>query len=187
MCGVRPIPGAALPQAPFVIYSNHSSHMDFAVIWSSLPDSIRASVRPVAGRDYWERSGLRRWLARSVFNAVLIERNRITVATNPLEPLMSAIADGFSLIVFPEGTRSASGDLQPFKGGIFHIAQRRPSTPFVPVLLDNLNRILPKGEMLPVPMIATIAVGTPLFLAEREAKAAFLERARRALESLHAS
>ena len=110
-------------------------------IWAALPSTVRPLARPVAGRDYWERSALRRWLATSIFNAVLIERKKITVATNPLEPMLTAMAAGASLIVFPEGTRGADGEIQPLKGGIYHLAQSRPTTPFVPVLLENLNRI----------------------------------------------
>jgi 1-acyl-sn-glycerol-3-phosphate acyltransferase len=185
-CGVRPIPSGALPDPPFVIFANHSSHLDFASIWAALPAAVRSRARPVAGRDYWEQTPLRRWLARRVFNAILIERKKVTVATNPLEPMLSALAEGSSLIVFPEGTRSADGRIQPFKGGLYHIAQSRPATLFLPVLLDNLNRILPKGEFLAVPLIATIAVGRPLRIEAPETKAAFLLRAKQALEALQA-
>jgi 1-acyl-sn-glycerol-3-phosphate acyltransferase len=183
-CGVRLIPPSSLPGPPFVIFANHSSHLDFATIWAALPSGARAFVRPVAGRDYWEKTALRRWLATRVFNAVLIERNRVTVANNPLEPMLAALAQGASLIVFPEGTRGADGAIQPFKGGLFHLAQSRPETPFVPVLLDNLNRILPKGEFLAVPLIATIAEGPPLHINPGETKVDFLARARQALETL---
>ncbi len=183
-CGVRLIPSSALPGPPFVIFANHSSHLDFATIWAALPAEVRLFVRPVAGRDYWERTALRRWIAMRVFNAVLIERKKITVATNPLEPMLAALAGGASLIVFPEGTRGADGVIQPFKGGLYHLAQSRQATPFVPVLLDNLNRILPKGEFLAVPLIATIAVGAPLHIGAGETKVDFLLRARQALEAL---
>jgi 1-acyl-sn-glycerol-3-phosphate acyltransferase len=167
-----------------VIFANHSSHLDFATIWAALPSAVRPLVRPVAGRDYWEATAFRRWLASSVFNAVLIERKKVTVATNPMEPMLAVLAGGASLIVFPEGTRGVDGGIQPFKGGLFHLAHLRPATPFVPVLLNNLNRILPKGEFLPVPLIATLAVGTPLLINPGESKTDFLIRARRALESL---
>jgi 1-acyl-sn-glycerol-3-phosphate acyltransferase len=98
--------------------------------------------------------------------------------------MLSALAGGSSLIVFPEGTRSLDGKIQPFKGGLYHIAQSRPTTPFVPILLDNLNRILPKGEFLAVPLIATITVGSPLLIHGGETKTEFLLRANQSLESL---
>lgn len=186
-CGVRPIPALALPKSPFVLFANHSSHLDFAVIWAGLPPDVRGSIRPVAGRDYWEKTATRRWLARRVFHAVLIERQKVTVASNPLAPMLDAIDAGFSLIVFPEGTRSTTGTLQTFKGGLYHVAHARPAVPLVPVLLDNLNRILPKGEVLAVPLIASVSVGAPLTLLPGESKLDFLTRARAAVISLQHS
>src|SRR5882724_2057701 len=113
--GIRPLPLQALPAESCVFFANHSSHLDFAVIWAALPPSQRHRVRPVAGRDYWEKTPLRRWLAVQVFKAVLIERLKVTVATNPLAPMLAALDGGASLIVFPEGTRSVDGQLQAFK------------------------------------------------------------------------
>lgn len=183
--GVRPIPAGALPAPPFILFANHSSHLDFATIWAALPTDLRAHARPVAGRDYWERTPLRRWLARAVFNAVLIERQKVTVATNPLAPMLATLEAGDALIVFPEGTRSLDGRLQPFKPGLFHLAQGRPATPLVPVYLDNLNRILPKGEFLAVPLIASLRIGSSMTLIPGETKADFLARAQRVLAALH--
>lgn len=183
-CGVRVFPESALPRPPFVIFANHSSHLDFAVIWAALPESLRKVVRPVAGRDYWEKGALRRWLAARVFKAVLIERQHVTVANNPLAPILGALEGGDSLIVFPEGTRNPEGEIQPFKPGLFHIARAVPKVPLVPVLLDNLNRILPKGHVIAVPLIAHLAIGTPLTLRAGESKTDFLARAHAALAAL---
>jgi 1-acyl-sn-glycerol-3-phosphate acyltransferase len=183
--GVRPIPNGALPPAPLIFFANHSSHLDFAIIWAALPPTHRATVRPVAGRDYWQKNGLRRWLSTHVFNAVLIERHKVTIASNPLEPMLAALDAGNSLIVFPEGTRSFDGKLLEFKPGLYHLAHARPTVPLVPIHLDNLNRILPKGKFLAVPLIASLTVGTRVSLAPQETKAEFLTRARHALASLH--
>lgn len=183
-CGVRALPDAAVPAAPCIFFSNHSSHLDFATIWAALPPAQRHRVRPVAGRDYWERGPLRRWLAGRVFRAVLIERQKVTVATNPLTPMIEALDAGASLIVFPEGTRSPDGKIQSFKSGLHHLARARPATPLVPILLDNLNRILPKGDFLPVPLVATLAVGTPLAFDDAESKNDFLLRAQSAVVAL---
>lgn len=186
-CGVGQLPADALPAVPCVLFANHSSHLDFATIWAALPPAQRRRVRPVAGRDYWEQGPLRRWLAGRVFRAVLIERQKVTVATNPLTPMVDALDAGASLIVFPEGTRSSDGKIQPFKSGLHHLARARPTTPLVPILLDNLNRILPKGDFLPVPLVATLAVGAPLAFDAAEAKTDFLVRAQRALVALQRS
>jgi len=183
--GVRPIPLPALPAAPLIFFGNHSSHLDFAAIWAALPAEHRERVRPVAGRDYWEKGPLRRWLATDVFNAVLIERHKVTVASNPLAPMLAALDAGRSLIVFPEGTRSFDGQILEFKAGLYHLAHARPAIPLVPVHLDNLNRILPKGEFLAVPLIASLTLGAPLRLEPGETKPDFLARARGALASLH--
>lgn len=183
-CGVRPLPDSAVPTVPCIFFANHSSHLDFATIWAALPPAQRHRVRPVAGRDYWDRGPLRRWLAGRVFRAVLIERQKVTVATNPLTPMVEALDAGASLIVFPEGTRSPDGLLQPFKSGLHHLARARPATPLVPIFLDNLNRILPKGDFLPVPLVATLAVGGPLAFDAAESKADFLARAQRAIVAL---
>lgn len=181
---MRVVPETALPQPPFILFANHSSHLDFAVIWAALPESVRARVRPVAGRDYWDRDAIRRWLAVQVFRAVLIERQNVTVTTNPLAPMLAALAKGESLIVFPEGTRNPDGEIRPFKPGLYHVARARPEIPLVPVLLDNLNRILPKGHVLAVPLIAHLSVGTPLNLKPGEPKHEFLARAQSALVAL---
>ena len=182
--GVRGIPETALPRAPVVIFANHTSHLDFAVIWAALPPMLRTRVRPVAGRDYWEKTATRRWLAGRVFRAILIERQKVTVTTNPLEPMVAALDAGSSLIVFPEGTRSPDGALQAFKPGLYHIAHARPDVPLVPVHLDNLNRILPKGDFVAVPLIASISLGAPIMLQPGENKIAFLARARDAVAAL---
>lgn len=184
-CGVRPIPRGILPASPIILFANHSSHLDFATIWSALPDELRPRARPVAGRDYWDKSAFRRWLSAGVFRAVLIERHNVTVANNPLTTMLAALDAGDSLIVFPEGTRSLDGKPQPFKPGLYHLANARPQIPLVPVHLDNLNRILPKGEFLAIPVIAKLTLGKPLGLAPGEAKADFLSRAQHALASLH--
>lgn len=184
LTGVRVISAELCPAGPVVYFANHSSHLDFAVIWAALPATVRACVRPVAGRDYWEKTALRRRVAADFFNAVLIERRHVTVASNPLAPMLAALEAGNSLIVFPEGTRSSDGTVQEFKPGLYHLARGCPSARLVPVYLENLSRILPKGDLLPVPLLGHMRVGSPLSLAENEAKADFLVRARSAVLAL---
>lgn len=184
LCGIRPIPVSALPAGPTIYFANHSSHLDFVTIWAALPTELRAHCRPVAGQDYWTKSRFRHWLARDFFKAVLIERQRVTVACNPLEPMVAALAEGASLIVFPEGTRSADGAIHEFKSGLYHLARARPEVSLVPIYLQNLNRILPKGDFLPVPLLGSLSVGPALQLSPDEAKADFLPRARSAVQQL---
>ena len=170
-----------------IYFGNHVSNLDGPVIWAALPEHLRAATRPVAARDYWLAGPLRRWLAVSVLHAVLIERVNITAANNPLRDLEAAIDAGSSLIIFPEGRRQGDEDagMNPFKPGLWHLARRRPDVELIPVHLANLNRMLPRGEFLFVPLMATVTFGAPLALpAAEEDKAAFLERARHAVHAL---
>jgi 1-acyl-sn-glycerol-3-phosphate acyltransferase len=182
------------PRAPRqrIYFANHSSHLDFIVIWSALPPGLRASVRPVAGRDYWEQGPVRQYLADHVFHAVLIERapagadHGAPVARASIQRMADEMGDRYSLIVFPEGTRGVNGQLGAFKSGLYHLSRARPDVELVPVYLDNLNRILPKGEILPVPMLSRVVFGLPLSPAPRDDKHDFLARARDALIRLRA-
>ncbi len=167
-----------------VYFANHTSNLDALVIWSALPPDVRALTQPVAARDYWIKSKLRLYIANKIFNAVLIERKKPTAHDNPLKDMLNALGDRHSLIIFPEGGRQTGTELAPFKGGLFHLAKDRPDVEFVPVLLENLNRVLPKGEFLPVPLMGSLSFGVPIKLEAGEDKTAFLERAQNAVRAL---
>ena len=171
-----------------IYFGNHASHADFALIWSLLPDTLRRRTRPVAGADYWERGRLRRYLIREVLRGVLIERGGHARASDPIGIIVDALELGDSLIVFPERTRNTTDEkLLPFKSGLYRVACRRPEVPLVPVWMDNLGRVLPKGDVIPVPLLCSVNFGAPMRLQPGEAKAAFLGRARQALLDLAAS
>jgi 1-acyl-sn-glycerol-3-phosphate acyltransferase len=175
-----------------IYFGNHSSHLDFIVIWSALPPKLRRFARPVAGRDYWEQSALRRYLASKVFRAVLIERGHSgtdeasNAARASVQRMADEMGDRNSLIVFPEGTRSLNGEVGAFKSGLYHLARLRPDAELIPVHLENLNRILPKGEMLPVPMLSRVVFGPRVGTDTAEGKDEFLARARTALIQMKA-
>ncbi len=177
--------GCAPAPVQRIYYANHASHGDFVLIWSVLPAALRHRTRPVAGADYWLKTPVHRWIARKVFRAVLIERRQPSRGCDPLAPMVEAIDRGQSLILFPEGSRNTTdAPLLAFKGGIYHLARKRPAVELVPVWLANLNRVLPKGEFVPVPVLCTVTFGPPLKLAAGEKKAEFLCRARSALLDL---
>jgi 1-acyl-sn-glycerol-3-phosphate acyltransferase len=168
-----------------VYFANHTSNLDALVIWAALPPTLRNLTRPVAARDYWINRWIKRYLANKVFNAVLIERKKPTKTDNPLTDMLNALGQTHSLIIFPEGGRQAGGEMTPFKPGLFHLAKDRPDVEFVPVLVENLNRILPKGEFLPVPVLGSVTFGAPLKLEPGEPKDAFLLRAQDAIKALY--
>ncbi|WP_436152477.1 lysophospholipid acyltransferase family protein [Bosea sp. LjRoot90] len=177
--------GVAPTDEQRIYFANHASHGDFVLIWTVLPRRMRFATRPVAGSDYWLKSGLRRFIGRDVFNAVLIDRDRESRASDPVTQMTEALDAGASLIVFPEGTRNTTdARLLPFKSGLFHLAQARPNVALVPVWIDNLNRVMPKGEFVPVPLICTVTFGAPIAIAETETKQEFLARAEAALLAL---
>lgn len=173
-----------------VYFANHSSHLDAVVLWAALPAAARVLASPVAGIDYWGKTRIRRYLADNVFQALLINRQpkgaerSLAAAEAVMEQLVAAIDRGRSLIVFPEGTRGLGDEVAPFKSGLYHLARQRPQVELVPAYLENLNRILPKGEVLPVPLLSSATFGPPVFLAPDEDKAAFLTRARQAVLKL---
>ena len=168
-----------------VYFANHVSHGDFILLWTVLPERLRRRTRPVAGSDYWLKSPLREFIGRDVFKSVLIDRDPETRTEDPVEKMAEALDENASLIVFPEGTRNPGPDaLLPFKSGLYHLAKARPSVDLVPVWIANLNRVMPKGEFIPIPLICTVTFGAPLHVEADEDKEAFLVRARDALLAL---
>lgn len=176
--------GCAPEPAQRIYFANHSSHGDFVLLWASLPPALRKMTRPVAGADYWQASPLRRYIINRVFNGVLVDRKRGTAEGNPLQPMLDALQQGDSLILFPEGTRNPDEGLLPFKSGLYHLAKSYPQAALVPVWISNLNRVMPKGRMLPLPLLCTTSFGAPLRLDEAETKEQFLARSRDALLAL---
>ncbi len=181
--GVRWV-GCAPEAKQRIYFANHTSNLDALIVWTSLPKLIREQTRPVAAQDYWMAGKVRHHLATKVFNAVLIERKKVTASNNPLDALLQALGEGSSLIIFPEGGRHTEAECRPFKSGIYHLGKKRPDVELIPVFIDNANRILPKGEILPVPLLSSISFGAPIRVEENEARAEFLERARAAVNHL---
>jgi 1-acyl-sn-glycerol-3-phosphate acyltransferase len=179
--GIEPVPTQR------VYFANHSSNGDFVLLWTALPTPLRRRTRPVAALDYWLTSPLRAFIGREVFNAVLIDRRPELRTEDPVAQMTQALDESSSLIIFPEGQRNSSdAPLLPFKSGLYHLAKARPGVDLVPVWIANLNRVMPKGEVIPVPLICTLTFGAPLHLSDDETRDAFLARAAAALLALRA-
>ena len=174
-----------------IYYANHTSHLDAVVLWSALPGHIRRYIRPIAAADYWTATPTRRYLASRVFRAVLVDRHehgaqlpegeRMSRARTVIQRIAAEMGENNSLIVFPEGTRGTGEQVANFKSGLYYLSRERPDVELVPVYLENLNRVLPKGEFLMVPVLCSVTFGPPVRVQDGEAKHDFLARAHKAL------
>lgn len=268
-----------------IYFANHQSHADLVMIWAALPEELRSITRPIAARDYWANTPVKRWITTEVFNAVYVERAatapaapatpldasavaasvvaaevpappppaRAAVAppvereriepsmepllpmslpfadtsvevmnevqgqldlpapppppppppppepvaaepvppvadappvADPLAPLIEALRSGDSIILFPEGTRGHTGEPQKFKSGLYTLATMFPDVVLVPAWIDNVQRVMPKGEIVPVPILCSVTFGAPLRVEEGEERRPFLDRARAAVIAL---
>jgi 1-acyl-sn-glycerol-3-phosphate acyltransferase len=175
------------PEAgPTVYFANHNSHADFALVWATLPRDLRYATRPVAGADYWLAKPLRRFVGVEVINALMIAREGGNLReNNPVRQMSAALQAGDSLIMFPEGTRNMSEKpLQEIKSGIYHLAKACPDARFVPVWIDNVQRVLPKGMIVPIPLACTVRYGAPLQFVPDMGKKGFLDLVRESLLNL---
>ena len=166
-----------------IYFANHQSHADLVMIWAALPEELRSITRPIAARDYWTKSDFKRWITTAVFNAVYVDRER-QGDEDPLQPLIDALQSGDSLIIFPEGTRGHAAEPQAFKAGLYNLALRFPDVVLVPAWIANVQRVMPKGEVVPVPVLCSVTFGAPIRLEPGEERRAFLARARAAVVAL---
>jgi 1-acyl-sn-glycerol-3-phosphate acyltransferase len=169
-----------------IYFANHQSHADLVLIWAALPTELRSVTRPIAAKDYWTQTPFRRWITRAVFNAIYVDRLK-TGDQDPLEPLLEALGHGDSIILFPEGTRGDQDEPQSFKAGLYNLARQFPDVVLVPAWINNVQRVMPKGEVLPVPILCSVTFGAPLALQADEDRGDFLARARQAVITLRDS
>ena len=172
--------------AACVFYARHTSHADAAILWAALPTSMRVRTRPVAALDYWSATRWRRFVSAQIFRALLLDRRDARLGSHPLAQMRTALDHGQSLILFPEGSRQVSGtDLAAFKPGLYWLARARPDLRLIPVGLQGVQHILPKGSYLPVPFECSVRFAPALQLRNGESCEAFLARAQAALEQLN--
>lgn len=166
-----------------IYFANHQSHADLVMIWAALPQALRGITRPIAARDYWTKTPFRQWITTQVFHAVYVDRER-SGDQDPLEPLIQALSNGDSIILFPEGTRGNADEPQAFKAGLYNLALKFPQVVLVPAWIHNIQRVMPKGEVVPVPVLCSVTFGAPIALQPGEDRRSFLTRAREAVLAL---
>ncbi len=169
-----------------IYFANHQSHADLVLMWAALPAELRSITRPIAAKDYWTKTPFKQWITTAVFNAIYVDRAKVG-DQDPLEPLIDALQSGDSIILFPEGTRGNQDDPQNFKSGLYNLALKFPDVVLVPAWINNVQRVMPKGEVVPVPILCSVTFGAPVALDAGEDRAHFLTRARRAVMDLRES
>jgi 1-acyl-sn-glycerol-3-phosphate acyltransferase len=123
-------------------------------------------------------------LARAVAEPAANVEPGSAEALAPLQPLIEALQSGDSIIIFPEGTRGHTGEPQKFKSGLYTLAAMFPGVVLVPAWIDNVQRVMPKGEVVPVPILCSVTFGEPVRLEKDEQRRPFLDRAREAVIAL---
>jgi len=151
----------------FVIIANHNSHLDTLSLLTSLPGDILWRVRPVAAADYFGNTKLKAKLSTFFINTLLINRRPKKEdaengnKNNAMDKMLDAIDEGYSLILFPEGSRGEPEQMSKMKSGIARLLAQRPGLKYVPVFMTGMGTSLPKGGMVVLPYNATLHVGQP--------------------------
>jgi 1-acyl-sn-glycerol-3-phosphate acyltransferase len=168
-------------EPPFLLVANHASHLDALLVLAALPPALRRRVAVAAAADYWFTRPLLGGLARLLVNAFPLPRRGCV--RSGLATCAALAADGWALLVFPEGTRSPDGAVQPFKPGVGRLAVEL-GLPVVPVALAGSHACLPRGARWPRPGAATVCFGALRHLPRglpRDVAAAYIESAVRML------
>ena len=182
-------------EGPVIFAANHQSHMDTPVILAALPARLRYRVAPAMAKEFfkahfypdqysraaWFTNSLNYYLAALFFNAFPLPQ-REAGARQTLRYIGEVLADGFSVLIFPEGRRSDTGAIDRFRPGIGMIASRL-GVPIVPVRIDGLDKVLHHSASMARPGRVRVAFGAPMRLSgdDYEALAEKVENAVKAL------
>lgn len=153
---------------PAIVIANHNSHMDVFALLSLFPLCRQADVHPVAAADYFLRNNIMGWFALNILNIIPVMRKGREA--NPLARCEQALREGKTLILFPEGTRGEPGKLAPLKSGLWHLSKSMPDVPIIPVWLQGTERVMARGNRIPLPLFIDVTVGDALrFNADKNA------------------
>lgn len=147
----------------FILIANHNSHLDAMSIMASLPKSQIKNVRPVAAQDHFGKTKWQTWLSNYFINTLLIQRksDKENPENDPVYKMNKALKEGYSLIIFPEGTRGQPNSPKDFKAGVALILIENPHIPYIPIYLKAMGKAMPKGDNLIVPHESAIFYGVP--------------------------
>lgn len=165
---------------PAIIVANHNSHMDVFALLSLFSLRRQGQVHPVAAADYFLRNKWMAWFALNILNIIPVMRKGGDA--NPLARCEQALREGKTLILFPEGTRGEPGKLAPLKSGLWHLSQRFPEVPIIPVWLTGTERVMAKGNRIPLPLFIDVSIGGEMY-ADPD-KRAFMDNLRAQLLAL---
>lgn len=156
-------------ETQFIIIANHNSHLDTVSLLAALPRKKLWQVKPVAAEDYFGKTRLKAALSNYFINTLLIQRKGIKdEKNNPIKKMLTALDEGYSLILFPEGTRGSGGQMQELKPGIARILSERPHLKYIPVYMTGMNRLLPKGESILLPYKSSVNYGKPTLVSSTD-------------------
>lgn len=145
--------------ARFILVANHNSHLDALLLFHILPARQILRTHPVAAHEYFSRSRVLLGLVNYLFRPVWIRRG--DTRSDPLEGMRERLRQGRSIVIFPEGTRGAPGEIAPFQRGVGKLATEFREVPIVPAFLSGAEKALPKKSSLPIPIWARVIVGPP--------------------------
>lgn len=165
---------------PAIVVANHNSHMDVFALLSLFPLCKQGQIHPVAAADYFLRNKKMAWFALNILNIIPISRKG--GESNPLAQCEEALRKGKTLILFPEGTRGEPGKLSPLKSGLWHLSQRVPDVPIIPVWLKGTEQVMAKGNRIPLPLFIDVAIGDALYFSSD--KKTFMDGLQRQLLAL---
>ena len=145
-------------EQPYIIAANHSSHLDTLAVMTVLGDESKR-LRVLAAKDYWFSTRFKSWFSGELLKFVPFDRH-----ANFLQGLrisQEVLKQNECLLIYPEGTRSVTGELQPFKPGLGLLAYESGS-PIIPAYIDGTYHALPKGKNLPRKSRIQVIFGKPI-------------------------
>ncbi|NOR53443.1 MAG: hypothetical protein GQ536_05085 [Candidatus Aminicenantes bacterium] len=143
----------------YIIIANHNSHLDTLLLFYTLPVKHILMTRPVAAEEYWSQSKAMFKLVNYLLRPIWIVRDQ--KVDDPLKEMKEALDSGQNLIMFPEGTRGAPGQIGRFKTGVARLAVEYRSVPIIPVFLLGPEKAFPRKSALPLPIWNTVTIGPP--------------------------